>query len=337
MSRKKSIVSSFGQFTDFTGDRSDPKPDQEPLKPEMVRRVPAGVIGATQRSMTEIREERDRLLAEAEKGQQLLALDPNDIDPSPFRDRLPDDDASDYLLFKTSLKEEGQKTPISVRRHPDDEHRYQVVFGHRRWRALKELGLPVEAKLGEFTDRDLVVAQGIENASRQDLSWIEKALFSSEMENAGIKAKDIRAALSVDDAQLSKFRQVTRALPSEFIEIIGRAPKIGRPRWLDLVNLLKGSADIATIRNTLSADKVLQLSSDERFMLALSALVGSNVKRKNVKQSQNLEMGSFARVSFGKRDVRFVIQTEHAQEFKDFMAAEIEGLKTRFLKSIKRK
>ena len=169
MSKKKSIVSSFGQFTNFES-KSDPAVQKgEKPQSEAKPRVAAGVIGATQRSLTEIREERDRLLAEAEKGHQLLTLDPKDIDPSPFRDRLPDDDDHDYVQFKKSIEEEGQNTPISVRRHPDHEHRYQVAFGHRRWRAMLELGLPVEAKLGDFSDRDLVVAQGIENANRQDL------------------------------------------------------------------------------------------------------------------------------------------------------------------------
>ena len=49
--------------------------------------------------------------------------------------------------------------------------------------------------LTELTDAELVVAQGIENAARQDLSWIERALFVDRMDKAGIKPRDIRAAL----------------------------------------------------------------------------------------------------------------------------------------------
>ncbi len=149
----------------------------------------AGVIGATQRSLTEIREERDRLLAEAEKGGQIITLDPSDIDPSPFRDRLPDDDPKEFERFKKALSREGQRTPISVRRDPNSEHRYQIVFGHRRWRALSDLGLKVEARIGEFSDRDLVVAQGMENAERQDLSWIERALFCARWKKRALSQK----------------------------------------------------------------------------------------------------------------------------------------------------
>lgn len=334
MSKKKSIVSSFGQLSNLPVENAElvsggKEPSQKPSK-----RVPAGVIGATQRSMTEIREERDRLLAEAEKGQQLLKLDPNDIEPSPFRDRLPDDDDDDYLMLKMSLKEEGQQIPISIRRHPHDEHRYQVAFGHRRWRALKELGYQVEARIGEFSDRDLVVAQGIENANRQDLSWIEKALFSAQMEKAGIKAKDIRAALSVDDAQLSKYRQVVRVLGIDIIEKIGRAARIGRPRWLDLIALVKGSSELAAIEKTLSDDKVLKMTSDERFMMALAHLNKSKGQKKSDSHVETQKIESFGNITYSKKDVRIVVDSKHAEQFKHFLQNEIEDLKDRFLKFV---
>ncbi|MFX8852474.1 ParB N-terminal domain-containing protein, partial [Acinetobacter baumannii] len=90
---------------------------------------------------------------------------------------------------------------------------FQVIYGHRRWRAAKDLGLLVKAIVVAYDDRELAIAQGIENAARQDLSWIEKALFAFRMEDAGVKARDIRAALSIDDAELARFRSVTRAIP----------------------------------------------------------------------------------------------------------------------------
>ncbi len=149
----------------------------------------AGVIGATQRSLTEIREERDRLLAEAEKGGQIITLDPSDIDPSPFRDRLPDDDPKEFERFKKALSREGQRTPISVRRDPNSEHRYQIVFGHRRWRALSDLGLKVEARIGEFSDRDLVVAQGMENAERKTCLGLSEHCFAPRWKKRALSQK----------------------------------------------------------------------------------------------------------------------------------------------------
>jgi len=108
MSKRKSIVSAFGDF------RNDPKAeksnsadvtDDPKAKP---KRVAAGIIGTTQRTLTQIREERDALLEQATNSNQVLELDQRLIDPSPFRDRLPDDDDNGFEDFKTSIANEGQ-------------------------------------------------------------------------------------------------------------------------------------------------------------------------------------------------------------------------------------
>lgn len=335
MSKKKSIVSSFGLLNEKPIDSFSSETSNEiSSTPPKQKRIAAGVIGATQRSLTEIREERDRLLEVAKSGHQLLTLDPLDIDPSPFRDRLPDDDDADYERFKKSLKDEGQKTPISVRRHPQEEHRYQVVFGHRRWRAAKELGIKVEAKLGEVNDRDLVVAQGIENANRQDLSWIEKALFSHEMENAGIKAKDIRAALSVDDAQLSKFRLVVKTLGEDIICLIGRAPKIGRPRWIELAELVKSEGLVAKLKKTLSNDKVFNLDSDQKFLVALDFMAVKSKPKKASGAKPIHNNDSVGSLTFENQEIRIILNPEHVVGFKMFLEREFEDIKKRYLASI---
>ena len=331
MSRKKSIASSFGNFTQ--SDDPSVSDDRVPSPVTAPKRVAAGVIGATQRSLTEIREERDRLLAEAEKGGQIITLDPADIGPSPFRDRLPDDNSGEFERFKNALREEGQRTPISVRRDPNSEHKYQIVFGHRRWRALAELGQKIEARIGDFSDRDLVVAQGMENAERQDLTFIERALFSAEMETAGIKPKDINAALGVDDAQMSKFRSVTRMLPKSLIELIGRAPNVGRPRWLELVALVQDDTQLQDLEKTLSADKVRALTSDERFVSALMMLMGQGVAKAQTKaqRKKGVAFTEAGEVLFGKSDMHIRVASQHGDAFKAFMLAELPELEARFL------
>ncbi|MCZ4274162.1 plasmid partitioning protein RepB [Maritalea porphyrae] len=332
MSRKKSIASSFGNLThngDAANRETSPSPTPAPS------RVAAGVIGATQRSMTEIREERDRLLAEAERGGQIITLDPSDIDPSPFRDRLPDDDPREFERFKQALQKEGQRTPISVRRDPKSEHKYQIVFGHRRWRALADLGQKVEARLGTFSDRDLVVAQGMENAERQDLSWIERALFCAEMEAAGIKPKDIKSALGVDDAQMSKFRTVTRTLPKSIVEAIGRAPNIGRPRWLDLCAAVADGTQLEDLDKTLSSDKVKKMTSDDRFMACLGAIAGQGEAASRPARSAKTTFGDVGEVSFGKSDMRIRVAIQHADQFRVFMANELPDLEKRFLEKLR--
>lgn len=332
--KRKSIVSSFGDFTAQSGDSSsqDTAPKRSE-KPKQASRVGAGIIGATKRTLTDIREERDRLLAVVENGDALLSLKPDDIDPSPFKDRLPDDSSENYELFKATIKDEGQKVPITVRRHPDREHRYQVVFGHRRCRALKELGREIKAQVVDYSDRDLVVAQGIENASRQDLSWIEKALFASRMEKTGIKPKDIKAALSVDDAQLSKFRVVTRALDVALIEAIGRAPSIGRPRWLELVDRAQANKAFPAISKTLSNDKVLSLPSDDRFLAAMGSASGTSSKTPPVRKQASTKLDRVGLITFDENAIRLSLDKAYAEDFTKFFESEIEALVSRFLEA----
>lgn len=330
----KSILQNFGAF-------SAPKPDPASddtmadagAPPLPLPRVGAGVIGATQRSLGELRAERDRLKALVEAGGG-TELDPALIDPSPFPDRLPDDGEADFAALKALIAAEGQKVPIQVRRHPEQDGRYQVVYGHRRWRATSELGIKVKALVLDLSDSELVVAQGIENAARQDLSWIERALFAWRMDQAEIRTRDIRAALSVDDPELARLRAVCKALPPAVIEAIGRAPKVGRPRWVALAAAVEAdSAALGRIRKTLSADKVSALPSDERFKLALAAAkppVAAASARAELKL-QGRAGQVVGKAVFAGADIRLSVAADHAAAFQSFLEAELPGLVEKFL------
>lgn len=330
MSKKpgvKSIIANFGVFS-AASETDDSRPLASSAQP--VARVGAGVIGATQRTLSDIREERDRLQALVASGGG-LELDPSLIDPSPFPDRLPDDTDADYEAFKKLISDEGQKIPVQVRTHPSESGRYQIVYGHRRWRAARDLGLKIKAILHELTDSELAVAQGIENAARQDLSWIERALFAWRMEQAAVKARDIRAALGVDDAELARFRSVCRALPVEIIQAIGRAPKVGRPRWVELAMIAAGDQlAIDRIRETLSADKVSAPSSDDRFRRALASLKRPSETRAGEIALKSPEGIVFGRATFAGRDVKLTVEKSRADAFSAFLQGELPALIEKF-------
>lgn len=331
----KSIVGNFGKFLSV-----DPPTPSQPMAPAAPRagRVGAGVIGAAERSITQIIEERDKLQALlASGGGGTIQIDPALIDPSPFQDRLPDDDPEAFEAFKRGFEAEGQKVPVQVRRHPKVEGRFQVIYGHRRVRAAKEVGRQVTAIIMEMSDHDLAIAQGIENSERQDLTWIERALFAWRMEQAAVKARDIRAALSVDDPELAKMRAVVRAVSVEVIEMIGRAPKIGRPRWLNLAQTVTDHASAqGVLRKTLSDDKVSEAPSSDRFLTALSAAAKAGAKTKpraSGADEVKLVAGRgrpIGKAIFGGKDVRLVVDKEQSAAFANFLRAELPGLMERF-------
>ncbi|MBP0617795.1 plasmid partitioning protein RepB [Jiella mangrovi] len=348
---RKSIIASFGSFAvppasqsdadecrDGQGQapsavedrRTESPPDANPLAERRAGRVGAGVIGVTQRTLTDLREERDRLQSLVDSSGS-IAIDPSLIDPSPFKDRLPDDTDADFERFRKLLSDEGQKVPIQVRPHPKDQGRYQVIYGHRRWRAAKDLGIKVKATILSLDDGELAVAQGIENAARQDLSWIERAVFAGQMDGAGVRPRDIKAALSIDDAELARLRMVLRVVPVEMIRLIGRAPKIGRPRWQELARALDTDRyALPRLRKTLSADKVSKLSSDERFRHALATV---KVPAKPELRPVDLTDPSgkvVGKASIADGEVTLTVAKELAEPFRAFMEQEVPDLMTRF-------
>ncbi|MBP1852822.1 plasmid partitioning protein RepB [Rhizobium halophytocola] len=325
-SPKKSIVAQFGLIS------AEVEGSQPVAAQQAPGRVSAGVIGATHRAIDDIRAERDRLQAIVDAGGgQILELDPKIIDPSPYRDRLPDEDPGAFEMFKTSFDQEGQKVPIQVRRHPKQAGRYQVIYGHRRSRAARELGKMVRALEVEMTDEELVVAQGIENAARQDLSWIERALFAAEMDAAGIKTRDIYAALNIKDEELARMRAVTRAVPIAVIEKIGRAPKIGRPRWLNLARALQEREDgAAFVEALLSKASSAGSSSDERFQRVLSALQPGEKAAAgvDVKSRDGNRLGV---VSNSGKEMRITAKGPQGPDFLRFLEERLPALAESFL------
>lgn len=209
-------------------------------------------------------EEIERRLAE---GQAVVELDTDEIDPSFVQDRM-DGDITGLL---SSMREQGQQVPILVRPHPEQTGRYQIAFGHRRLRALKELGLKAKAVVRELTDEQLVIAQGQENNERQDLTFIEKARFAARLREKF--ARDvIIASLSVDKGDLSKMLAIVDALPSALIDAIGSAPGVGRPRWLELSDLVEKSPTPQAAVECALSDEVKVLGSEDRFKAVISHL-----------------------------------------------------------------
>ncbi|MGZ2433898.1 ParB family chromosome partitioning protein [Rhizobium pisi] len=335
-SPRKSIVASFGLLSaELESDQAadQQQPSQAPA-PVAGNRVGAGVIGAAHRAIDDIRTERDRLKAIVESGGGVVReLDPSLIDPSPYPDRLPDDDTMSFEAFKRSIETEGQKVPVQVRKHPSSPGRYQIVYGHRRWLAARQLDRPVRALEVEISDLDLVLAQGIENAGRQDLTWIERALFASRMDDAGIKPRHIYAALSIEDAELARMRNVYRIVPADIIEAIGRAPKIGRPRWLDLAKAVADDTGaLDALRAVLVRKGEKAETSDQRFQRALNAIKPVSTGRKEPSPITDKNGTKFGALLISSKEVRISAEGSLGADFLRFVEAEMPALTERFVR-----
>ncbi|MDO4840621.1 MAG: ParB/RepB/Spo0J family partition protein [Desulfovibrionaceae bacterium] len=81
-----------------------------------------------------------------------------------------------------SIRQQGIIQPIIVRRLPDEENKYQIIAGERRWRAAQRAGLnEVPVFIREMNDRDVMLIALIENLQREDLNPAEEALAMQEL------------------------------------------------------------------------------------------------------------------------------------------------------------
>ncbi|HEC71898.1 MAG TPA: plasmid partitioning protein RepB, partial [Roseobacter sp.] len=162
-------------------------------------------------------------------------IDPDQIDMDGLRDRLVLEDNSIGELAE-SIRKHGQQVPIMVR--PSDQpERYRVVYGRRRLAAIRKVGGTVKAIVRTLDDDASLIAQGQENNLRLDPSFIEKAIFIKEMQEAGYKPGVIQDALGLTRQGVSNHRVVIEQLPDELIRLIGPAHGIGRRQWGDLAAL----------------------------------------------------------------------------------------------------
>ncbi|MCM3473739.1 plasmid partitioning protein RepB, partial [Brevibacillus borstelensis] len=128
-----------------------------------------------------------------------------------------------YTELLIAIRERGQDTPILVRPHPNDENRYMVVFGHRRLRVARELGRTVKAVIRKLDDSLHVIAQGQENSARDNLSFIERAVFAQKLADLGYDREIVQAALSTDNPMLTRMLSVTKRVSQKVIDAIGSA------------------------------------------------------------------------------------------------------------------
>ncbi|MGV1908342.1 plasmid partitioning protein RepB [Agrobacterium cavarae] len=269
---------------------------------------PRGAIGAVSRSI------------ELLKSQSLVDLDPELIDAPAVTDRL-DEDGEQFEEFARNIRENGQQVPILVRPHPSVEGRYQIAYGRRRLRAVKAAGLQVKAAIRTLSDDELVLAQGQENSARQDLSFIERALYAAELEASGVQRSVIMAALAVDKSNLSRLIQAATQLPNDVIRGIGAAPKTGRDRWGELATRLGNHGAIDKARDVLSEAEVKTLTSDERFARVFGAVTPKKAKKERIQAETWVADDGVkaASVKNDKRTLTLMIDKKAAPEFGEYL------------------
>lgn len=273
-------------------------------------------VGALQSSLTKLQE----------SAVQDISADL--IDDAGVEDRLGLDGAAQHQLMD-SLRTYGQQVPVLLRPHPETPGRYEIVYGRRRLRALRELGLPVKAMIRQLDDHDLVMAQGQENTARQELSFIEKASFAAQLQGMEYARQTIADALSVDLPMLSRLLKVGTAFPLPFLRQIGSAPGIGRDRWIGFAKALEAKGARARVSAMMNTPDFARLNSDARFEAALArARQASQPKQAKPAKPRTLraEDGSaLAELRSTTKGVTLVIPARNADGFDQWFQSNAES------------
>lgn len=278
-------------------------------------------IGNALREQTDRMERAEEIERRLAEGQAVIDLDPKAVDPSFMQDRMPGD--IDGLL--ASIKQQGQQVPILVRPHPHKSGRYEIAFGHRRLRAVTELGLPVKAVVRDLTDEQLVVAQGQENNERQDLTFIEKARFAARLRER-FPREVIISSMSVDKGDLSKMLSIVDALPSDLIDAIGSAPGVGLRSWQELAALVEKASPGDDSVRLMRSDEMQVLQSAERFKALMTHLKPRRMVRGLPDVMSTGDGERLAQVKLSKAKLEITIDRKATPDFAAFVIEQLPAL-----------
>ncbi len=133
-------------------------------------------------------------------------INPNLIDRGPYANRHESNfDGVDFLELKDEIKNAGENTqPIKVR--TTSTGRYEIVYGHRRHEACRQLGIQVNVLIDDLGDKESFVQMERENRNRKDLSaWEQGAMYSRALKNGLFESQNkLAEAIGLDKGNVSK-------------------------------------------------------------------------------------------------------------------------------------
>ena len=251
------------------------------------------------------------LIGEAKVEPQTNQLQISDLVPNKYQPRKIFDE-NNLIDLTNSIKERGMIQPIIVRKSNDDNTKFEIIAGERRWLAAQRAGLHnVPVVITEADDLKSLEFAIVENVQRHDLNPLEEA--------EGYKK--LIDEFSYDQEKVSKFIGKSRShitnslrlltLPDEVIQLI-QAQKLTAGHAKILVGLDNASfvankiiEKKLTVRQAENFVKIFKntkkprLTKDSNIIaleLSISNKIGLNVDIQNNKRNKG-------KISFEYKDL----------------------------------
>ncbi len=175
-------------------ERGEPSPFDKPGSARPV--VPAAELALTGRVAPELERE------------NIFAVDPKRVRPWKYHNRTEAwytrERCQDLI---DSIAKDGQQEPAVARRLKGDPHfDYELIYGMRRRFACELLGKKLRIRLVDADDARAAVLMHIENADRQDITPMERALsFQTQLEARVFPTQEALAeAIGLSKGQVAK-------------------------------------------------------------------------------------------------------------------------------------
>lgn len=291
-------------------------PGETATTPERAQRtLPRGTIGSVRAGLGGIQE-----------------IDPSLVLPWGPQDRLGveltavnSEEASGSLSdLIDSIKSAGQQVPVLLRPSREKDGYFEVIYGRRRILACRHLGQPVKALIRTLDDAEALMAKGLENASRTELSYYERARFAQAIVEQGYSRGEVCQALAVSKNTLSQLERITRLVPTTVGDGIGAASGAGRPKWMALAGAFEaGQIDE---KNALAVlDKCPSAAtSDERLEAVLASLNRRGPRGRDAVDRKPMQG---VQIKSGRSSVTLsVAKTGDSKSFADWLDRHLDDL-----------
>lgn len=223
-----------------------------------------------------------------------------------------------------SIQSTGQQVPVLLRPSREEDGHFDVIYGRRRILACRYLGQPVKALIRTLDDAEALMAKGLENASRTELSFYERARFAEAILEQDYSRAQACQALAISKNTLSQLERITRLVPTPIGDSIGAAPGAGRPKWTALASAFEnGQIDEGRAMRVLEACSE-DAASDDRLEAVLKELTRRGPRDRNDVERSPIQG---VQIKSGRSSITVsVAKTGDAKPFAQWLDAHLDQL-----------
>ena len=203
----------------------------------------------------------------------ISSITPNKNQPRKLFDKY------DLEELSNSIKERGIIQPLTVRKSSDQDYKYELIAGERRWQAAQMAGLhEVPVVVVEADNLKSLEFAIIENVQRKDLNSIEEAeSYKNLIENFGYDQEKVAKFIGKSRSHISNSLRLL-TLPEKIIEMI-RTDKISQGHAKILIGIEN---------SLLLAEKIVKKKLSVRQTESLVRIIKNGQQKRSLLRNSNV-------------------------------------------------